>query len=178
MHMTYVALHEVTWCMVVWCTQNLRRDGSSFMWHQPCQCCKYTTSVDIQKRAIKTSHSCRITCERSVSARERRIALYKIGQQQQVGVCLTVLILTARRSPGRQLQHQYCKWSCWKVRGCSCSVCVDWRVRTNTLQRQFYVFSHKKKEKEKQNCCDELVIAISAVILPHVLQLEISWHMM
>ena len=22
-----------------------RRDGSSFMWHQPCQCCKYTTSV-------------------------------------------------------------------------------------------------------------------------------------
>ena len=30
-----------------------RRDGSSFMWHQPCQRCKYTTSVDIQKRAIK-----------------------------------------------------------------------------------------------------------------------------
>ena len=49
----YVALHEVTWCMVVLCTQTLRRDGSSFMWHQPCQRCKYTTSVDIQKRAIK-----------------------------------------------------------------------------------------------------------------------------
>ena len=31
-----------------------RRDGSSFMWHQPCQRCKYTTSVDIQKRAIKS----------------------------------------------------------------------------------------------------------------------------
>ena len=31
-----------------------RRDGSSFLWHQPCQRCKYTTSVDIQlKRAIK-----------------------------------------------------------------------------------------------------------------------------
>ena len=29
-------------------------DGSSFMWHQPCQRCKYTTSVDIQKRAIKS----------------------------------------------------------------------------------------------------------------------------
>ena len=52
-HLTYVALHEVTWCMVVWCTQNLHRDGCSFMWHQPCQHCKYTTSVDIQKRAIK-----------------------------------------------------------------------------------------------------------------------------
>ena len=22
--------------MIVWCTQNLRRDGSSFTWHQPC----------------------------------------------------------------------------------------------------------------------------------------------
>ena len=31
-----------------------RRDGSTFMWHQPCQRCKYTTSVDIQKRAIKS----------------------------------------------------------------------------------------------------------------------------
>ena len=49
MHLMYVALHEVTWCMVVWCKQDLRRDGCSFMWHQPCQRCKYTTSVDIQK---------------------------------------------------------------------------------------------------------------------------------
>ena len=24
-HLTYVALHEVTWCMVVWCTQNAPR---------------------------------------------------------------------------------------------------------------------------------------------------------
>ena len=48
-----VALHEVTWCMVVWCTQNLRRHGCSFMWHQPCQRCKYTTSVDIQKTHCK-----------------------------------------------------------------------------------------------------------------------------
>ena len=30
------------------------QDGSSFMWHQPCQRCKYTTSVDIQKGAIKS----------------------------------------------------------------------------------------------------------------------------
>ena len=30
-----------------------RRDGSSSMWHQPCQRCKYTTLVDIQKRAKK-----------------------------------------------------------------------------------------------------------------------------
>ena len=31
----------------------MHRDGSSFMWHQPCQRCKYTTSVDIQKCAIR-----------------------------------------------------------------------------------------------------------------------------
>ena len=29
------------------------RDGSSFMWHQPCQRCKYTTSVDTQKAHYK-----------------------------------------------------------------------------------------------------------------------------
>jgi len=56
-------------------------DGSSFMWHQPCQCCKYTTSVDIQKLTVKDIHSCRITCERSESAREWRIALYKSDHQ-------------------------------------------------------------------------------------------------
>ena len=31
----------------------MRQDGSSFMWHQPCQRCKYTTSVAIQKRAME-----------------------------------------------------------------------------------------------------------------------------
>ena len=31
----------------------MHRDSSSFVWHQPCQCCKYTTSVDIQKCAKK-----------------------------------------------------------------------------------------------------------------------------
>ena len=67
---TYVALHEVTWSIVVWCTQDLRRDGCSFMWHQPCQRCKYTTSVDIQNTRYKASHSCRTSCERNESAQE------------------------------------------------------------------------------------------------------------
>ena len=63
-HLTYVALHEVTWSMVVWCTQDLRRDGCSFMWHQSCQRRKYTTSVDIKKKTrYKASHLCRTTCE-------------------------------------------------------------------------------------------------------------------
>ena len=45
----YVALHEVTWSMVVWCTQNLHRDGCSFMWHQPNATAVSTPPADIQK---------------------------------------------------------------------------------------------------------------------------------
>ena len=50
----HVASHEVTWCMVVCCTQNLCRDGSSFMWHQPCQRLS-TSSLQwiLKKRAVK-----------------------------------------------------------------------------------------------------------------------------
>ena len=77
MNLTYVALHEVTWCMVVWCTQNLRRDGSSFMW--PAMPALSVHHFLVKKK--KKSHSCRITCERSESARERRIALYKSDHQ-------------------------------------------------------------------------------------------------
>ena len=58
-------------------------DKCSFMWYQPCQRCKYSTSVDIKNLAIKASHSCRITCERTESARERRTVLYKSDQQQR-----------------------------------------------------------------------------------------------
>ena len=41
-----VALHEVAWLYGV-------QDSSSFMWHQQCQCCKYTTLVDIEKTCYK-----------------------------------------------------------------------------------------------------------------------------
>ena len=53
------------------------------MWHQPCQRCKYTTSVDIQKmryRKLVTHVESHVS---EVSARERRMALYKIDQQQK-----------------------------------------------------------------------------------------------
>ena len=39
--------HWCTLCMVVWCTQKVCRDSSSFIWHQPCNnqtALKYTTS--------------------------------------------------------------------------------------------------------------------------------------
>ena len=73
-----LALHEVTWCMVVGCTQNLRRDGSSLMWHQPCQRCKYTTSVDIQKRAIRSY--LHIYAESHASA----VSLLESGEQRYI----------------------------------------------------------------------------------------------
>ena len=44
-------------CAWLYGVHRMCRDGSSFMWHQPCQHCEYTTSVDIQKCAIKkTTH--------------------------------------------------------------------------------------------------------------------------
>ena len=78
-HLTYVALREVTWCMVVCCTQNLRRDGCSFMWHQPCQRCKYTTSVDIQKTRYKklVTHVEPHESAESLLKRAEKIVLYK-----------------------------------------------------------------------------------------------------
>ena len=50
--------------MVVWCTQNVRRDGSSFTdtsHGTTKQCCNYSTSMDIQNSA---SVSFRITCDK------------------------------------------------------------------------------------------------------------------
>ena len=58
----------------------------------------------IVKNALeKASHSCRITCERSESARERRIALCKSDQRQQqltAGVFITQLAERLAEKPG------------------------------------------------------------------------------
>ena len=81
MHLTYVALHEMTYgCMVARCTQNAPR------WQQ-----FYVTSAmpvlqwifknaALKKKAI---HSCTSTCECIESAQEQRLALYKSNQKQQ-----------------------------------------------------------------------------------------------
>ena len=89
-----------------------RWNGSSSTWHQPCQRCKYTTSVDIQKRAIKTSHSCRITRECNEFVWERRIALYKSDQQQQQYILAISMHVTFKRERccGRILLHP-CAWT-------------------------------------------------------------------
>ena len=61
--------------MAVWCRQNLCRNGSSFTWHQPRQCCKYATLVDIQKTRYKKLV---IHVESHVSA----VSLLESGEQR------------------------------------------------------------------------------------------------
>ena len=57
----------------------MRQDGSSFLWHQPCQRCKYTTLVDIQKTHYKKLFT-HVYVESHAENREWRIALYKSDQ--------------------------------------------------------------------------------------------------
>ena len=47
------------------------------------------------KTRYKAIHSCRITCEHSEPARERRIALYKSDQQQLTSLCFVFSVRTA-----------------------------------------------------------------------------------
>ena len=78
MHLSYVALHEVTWCTVVWCTQNApRRQQLHVKPAMPALIVHHFGRYSKETRYKKTSHSCRITCERSESARERTIVLHK-----------------------------------------------------------------------------------------------------
>ena len=74
----------VTWCVVEWSAQNLRRDGSSFTWHQPCNN-QRALSVHHFRGNLKIRATKRIQWlvqnhtrhVRSESAREQRTALYK-----------------------------------------------------------------------------------------------------
>ena len=81
----------VDWCMVVCCAQNVRRDGSSFTCHQPCQIPKFNYSAvsrlhhlrRIFRKRDQRLHSSiqnHMRQKRSGSAREQRIALYKSNQ--------------------------------------------------------------------------------------------------
>ena len=66
--------------MVAWCSQNALR------WQQFHVAPAMLVSTSLRwifKNTLSNSvHSCRITCERSESARERRTALYKSDQEQ------------------------------------------------------------------------------------------------
>ena len=75
---------EVTWCMVVWCTQDLRQDGCSFMWHQPCQHCKYTTSVDIQKKKKEEKRKCATKLVTHVEPHASAVSLLKRAENSTI----------------------------------------------------------------------------------------------
>ena len=57
----------------------MRQDGSSFKWHQPCQRCKNTTSVDIQK----TRYENLVT---HVESHASAVSLLESGEQRYIKV--------------------------------------------------------------------------------------------
>ena len=93
--------HVVNTCMVAEYTQNVRRDGSSCMWHQPFNiqpCCAVSTPLRwIFKTALQSLIQNYMRQERRESARKQRIALYKSDQQQQ-----SLCDLCAAAGPGSQ----------------------------------------------------------------------------
>ena len=59
------------------------------MWHQPCQRCKYTTSVDIQNRAIK---SYKVTHSES---HESAVSLLDSREQRHIRAFIKVILSTS-----------------------------------------------------------------------------------
>jgi len=61
----------INWCMVVWSIQNLRRDGSSFMWHQPYGFCG-------RKARLNHAHALVTVCPKYVNPTSEDIKLHII----------------------------------------------------------------------------------------------------
>ena len=70
MHLTYVALHGVTWCMVIWCPQNFAETAAVSCGTSHASAVSAPLQRIFKTALYKTSHSCRITCECSESAQE------------------------------------------------------------------------------------------------------------
>ena len=91
----------VNTCMVAGYTQNVRRDGSSCLWHQPFNVQPYgavsTPLRWIFKNALQSLIQNHMRQERRESARKQRIALYKSDLQQQ-----SLCDLCAAARPGSQ----------------------------------------------------------------------------
>ena len=99
------------------------RDGISFMWHQLCQRCKYITSVEVQKRAIKKAiRSCRITCERSESARKWRIALYE--KRSIIIIIKNALQKKKRGKKSHSLMQNHTRTENSAIYVCKCSASI------------------------------------------------------
>ena len=87
--------------MVVWCTQNLRRDGSSFMWHQPCQRCKrHTTSVAL----FKTRYKKLVT---HVESHASAVSLQESGEQRYIIAIIIIIIIIIQISCDYNEDHKH-----------------------------------------------------------------------
>ena len=100
------------------------------MWHQLCQRSKYTTSVDVQKtRNKKLAIHVKITCERSESARERKIAPYKKRSTTFIELPFVEFIATVLYIYSYNYIYIYidpcvCLCVCVRARACVC-VCNE-----------------------------------------------------
>ena len=68
-------LHEVTWCMVAWCTQNVPRQQQFHM--APAMSARHHFGRYSRMCYKKLVTHCRITCECCESAQEQRTAIYE-----------------------------------------------------------------------------------------------------
>ena len=110
MHPAYVASHKMTLNsrMVVWCIQNVRRDGNNFTWHQPCKN-QNNSAVSTplrysKRRAIKFySHSIKPTSDKSAvnlfESRKRRCIK---AMNSNVSPHVSRFGIAVRRSAGKQ----------------------------------------------------------------------------
>ena len=76
MHLRYVALHEVTWCIVVWCTQNGPR-WQQFHVAPAMPVLKYTTSVVYLKTHYKKLFT-------HVESNASAVSLLESGEQRYI----------------------------------------------------------------------------------------------
>ena len=87
-HLAYVSLHEVTWRMVVWCTQTCTETAAVSCATSYARAVKYITLVDIKKKKKKKMRYKKLVTPveshvSAVSAWEWRIALYKSNHHHQ-----------------------------------------------------------------------------------------------
>ena len=73
-------------CMVY---TGLAQDGSSFMWHQPCQCCKYTTLVDISS---KMHYKLKLVTH--IESHASAASLLESGEQCYIKVIIIIIVVT------------------------------------------------------------------------------------
>ena len=81
-------------------TERAETAGSSFLWHQPCQRCTYTTSVDIPKRAMKKLVT-------RVESHASAVSLLESGEQRYIkAIIIIIVIITLTLLPVREdLEH-------------------------------------------------------------------------